>query len=358
MSYPGNDGRQSPVRPLLEGDKIGYRKVAGFAWTPPPPGHRSTHLDDRLLLDGEEQLTVPPDRPVPLTADRAVAAAPMPPDDLSDRRRLRPATAVNRDMPARADGLLDLAGARWQPMIRPLFATVHGTGHRIWLAGGAARDVVAGTPPEEVNDLDLSGTVPAGRFSDLAYQALRASRMSECRTTVTPHSLVCAVVPPGDTTRIIEYRGLTRGGFAFPAVGSRLVADAEHRDFSFNALLYDVMEHEIFDPDGRGVDDLLQPRRRFRPLSHTADPFRLAGIVVRALKFGTRWEGDLDLDLLLGWIAGLPADLWESLTEPNWESLRKEAAKIEASLDQKLDFAAQLPRTGRVLLEALIGGAR
>lgn len=359
MPYPGKDQRASSYRPLLEGDSVGPRRVAGFAWTPPAPGRRSNHLDDRLLLNGDEQLASPPDRLVPLSSEGAFAAGPMPPDDLP-HNLVRPAVSIDLTMPDRADELLDLAGARWQPMIRPLFAAVHGSGHRIWLAGGAARDVVSGKPPCEVNDLDLSGTVPAGRFTDLAYQALRASRMSECRMTVTPGTLVCAVVPPGGTERVIEYRGLSRGGFPFPAVGSSLAEDARHRDFAFNALLYDVLDHQVFDPDGRGLNDLLGEPRRFRPLNRGVDPLRMAQILVRAMKFATRWEldHDLDLELLFTWVATLPPDLPDVLTGPNWESLRKDTAEIKAPLEQQQAFAAKLPQTGRVLLEALIGGAR
>lgn len=358
--------RVSPVRPLLAGDLVGGRRVAGFAWAGPPPGlSMSTHLDDRLLFDGDEHLPMPPDRPVPQTADAAEPAAPVPPDDLH-ADRVHSAASVGTTIPMRADALLDLPGASWQPVIRPLFAAVHATGHRLWLAGGAVRDVVAGTPLRDVQDLDLSGTVPPGRFTDITYQTLRAMRMSEFRTPINPSSLVCAVVGPKPTTRLFEYRGLSRGGFHFPVVGSRLMDDAQHRDFAFNALLYDIFNHEIFDPSGTGLTDLRCEKRRFTPLRVSIDPEVCATVIARAAKLALRWydsgsQGQLSLDLepFQVWISTLPADLFQALTRAQWNGLRSRYKRtVKASQQHQHQFAVSLPEPGRGLIERLIGGVR
>lgn len=352
-------GRFSPVRPLLAGDILNGNRVAGFAWQPSEDGGPSTHLDDRLLFDGDQNLNDPPDRTVPQTSDGAVTCAPMPPADL-DGKQVRSAASVDPTIPLRVDALLDLPAAPWQPVARTLFASVHATGHRVWLAGGIVRDAVLGVAQRRVNDLDLSGTVPPGRFSDIAYQSLRASRMSEFRTTVTPGSLVCAVTHPGSMDRLIEYRGLNVSGFRFPAVGSALVEDARHRDFTFNALFYDVLEHELFDPTGSGVDDLVGHKRKFVPLKETEDPYAQGEIVIRAMKFALRWAAsELDLDELNTWLSRLEPDLPGRLTRRQWARLARVYAKsIDADLAKQREFAGELVPTGRELLEKLIGGAR
>jgi poly(A) polymerase len=205
----------SPVRPLLAGDLIAGHRVAGFAWSGPAGDAASTHLDDRLLLDGDEQLMAPPDRPVPQTADGAEPVAVMPPGDLP-AHCVHQAGSLDATIPTRAGALRDLPGAPWQPLIRPLVGAVRAAGHRLWLSGGAARDLVAGAPLREVNDLDLAGTLPPGRFTDITRQMLRALGMSEFRTTVCPSSLVCSVLQPRSTSRLIEYRGLSKGDSASP----------------------------------------------------------------------------------------------------------------------------------------------
>jgi hypothetical protein len=350
--------RVSPVRPLLEGDIVAGSRVTGFAWASARRDGASTHLDDRLLLDGDETLVTPPGRPVPQTADGARTVAVVPPQDLP-ADQVRAAAAIDAGLTDRADALLDLPGAPWQRFVRPLLAAVHATGHRLWLAGGAVRDLVAGVPAPEIADLDLSGTVPPGRFTDIAYQALRASRMSEARTTITPGSLVCAAMPPGSTTRLFEYRGLTKGGFRFPAVGSTIAEDARHRDFSFNALLYDVLDHQVVDASGTGLDDLLGERRRFVPQSVHDKPLAQALIIVRAAKFALRWDMPLDLTPLRSWIAGLSPTLCLSLTSSEWNGLRTAYRRtISAPQEQQAKFAATLPEPGRELLTTLMGPAR
>ncbi|MET0134571.1 MAG: hypothetical protein ABW215_13390 [Kibdelosporangium sp.] len=354
MSEKQQEHSYSPVRPLLAGDSVGGRRVEGFAWA--GRNGESTHLDDRLLLAGDEILLEPPDRSVPQTADGADPTGVIPPEDLPDRQ-LRPAASIDPTLRARAVALLNLEP--WQPLMTSLLAAVNGAGHRIWLAGGAVRDLVAGASVDKVNDMDLSGTVPPGRFTDLAYQCLRAAQMSECRTTISPDSLVCAVTPPGSRDRLIEYRGLNRAGFRFPVVGSGLAEDARHRDFSFNALLYDALDHIVLDTSGSGLADLLGAELRFSPQCVSTDPMTQAFIVVRAAKFAVRWrDKDLDLEPLHDWIARLSRDLCRDFTDEEWTKLGKAYRKTVVGPEQaQLEFAADLPEPGRELIEKLIGRA-
>ncbi|WP_158842343.1 hypothetical protein [Saccharothrix deserti] len=353
-------GRFSPVRPLLAGDVLDGDRVAGFAWRPGDGGKPSTHLDDKLLLAGDEHLATPPERVVPQTSEGAVECAPMPPADLGDGA-VRPGASVDPTVPHRVDALLDLPGAPWQPVARLLFASVHATGHRAWLSGGVVRDVVSGVGERRINDLDLSGTVPAGRFTDILYQSLRASRMSEFHTTVTPDSLVCAVTPPGSRDRLIEYRGLSATGFRFPAVGSSLTEDVRQRDFTFNALFYDVLDHELFDPSGSGVADLTADKRKFVPLKETDDPYARAEVVIRALKFALRWGDAAEPDLtgLNAWLTRLDPDLCRAFTAGQWRRLTRAYERaVKADKAEQRAFAARLAQPGRELLETLIGGAK
>jgi hypothetical protein len=55
--------------------------------------------------------------------------AVMPPDDLP-AGSVHEAIALDATLPLRAGALLDLPGAPWQPLIRPLLGAVHAAGHR------------------------------------------------------------------------------------------------------------------------------------------------------------------------------------------------------------------------------------
>ncbi|WP_172803286.1 hypothetical protein [Alloactinosynnema sp. L-07] len=283
----------------------------------------------------------------------------MPPADLPTNQ-VHPAASIDPTLPLRADLLLDQPGAPWQPLARPLLAAVHATGHRIWLSGGASRDLASDVPLHEVNDLDLAGTVPAGRFTDITYQTMRATRMTEFRTTVTPGTLVCAVTPPWNNIRVIEYRGLSQGGFEFPLIGSRIAEDSRHRDFSFNTLLYDVLDHVVLDACGTGLVDLRAEKLRFAPRNESTDPATQAMILFRALKFAVRWHdrGPHDLAPLAAWLDGLPPDFFDPLTCDDWSGLRgAHRRSVTAPVDRQHEFADLLPEPGRSFLRTLIGRA-
>jgi poly(A) polymerase len=231
----------------------------------------------------------------------------------------------------------------------------------MWLTGGSARDVVSGVPPREVRDLDLTGTVAPGRFMDIAYQTLRGMQLSEARRTVTPDSLVCAATAPRSKSRLFEYRGLRRDGFRFPVVGSSLVEDARLRDFSFNALLYDVMNHVVIDPLGDALQDALGSKYRFRPLNHAVTAPDAAKLILRLMKFALRWEDsrDLDLEPMHLWIRDLPPDLLRHLPRRTFRRLREDRIReVDASKERQLEFAASLPEPARAFVVELLGSSR
>jgi len=203
-----------------------------------------------------------------------------------------------------------------------------------------------------VHDVDLTGTVPPGRFTELSRQVLRASGQNECRTTVTAHSLVCAIVPPRSRERAFEYRGLSRTGFRYPVVGSSIAEDAHQRDFSINALLYDMVERRVLDGSGLGLGDL-RSGPLIRPLRRSHDPLTVAELVIRALKFLRRWElADLNPELVT-WLSSVPDGFWDHLTDAEWAGL---ATHYRKAVGTEADYrSALLPGPVRCLVENLIG---
>ncbi|HEX8869559.1 MAG TPA: hypothetical protein VF821_28110, partial [Lentzea sp.] len=237
-------------------------------------------------------------------------------------------------------------------------------GHRLWLAGGAARDLLLGLPAHEVNDLDLAGTAPTGRFCDLAQQSLRAMGMTEHYVRVIPGSLVISIVTPPTTNRgrapqqLIEYRGLNQSGFRFPAVGSQLAEDARNRDFTFNTILYDVLDHQVIDTSGSGLGDLCGVKRRFVPMSIAKSSPEIANTLIRAAKFALRWseESELDLSPLHDWLSTVPTDFADSFHDCEWTCFAEfYRTEVQAPTEAQSEFVAALPSPGNTFLARLIG---
>ena len=73
--------------------------------------------------------------------------------------------------------------------------------------------------------------------------------------------------------------------------------DAERRDFTVNALFYNLGTKRVEDLTGRGLDDLLEKRKIATPLDPMEtmrdDPLR----VLRAIRFAVRLDFELDEEL-------------------------------------------------------------
>jgi poly(A) polymerase len=304
--------------PVLAGDVTEEGTVAGFGYV--PSRRRPKAECDRLLLTGEECLAEPPGRPVPDDAGsvRALAATPVArvaPD------RVHQAKSLDGALPDIVSETLARPGSAWGAVAGPLVSEVHEARHLLWLTGGFARDVIAGRAAE-VNDLDLTGTAPPGRFTELARKTRRRSGL-EFRTKVSPHSLVCSAQPPLSDERLYEYRTLNSAEFGFQACGSDLEADARCRDFTVNSLYYDPVENVVVDPTGQGLEDLRARPRRLTSLKVTENPLDQARIVLRTVKFAVRWEETTGYELggaALS-LARMPATVWGGLTPQEWELL-------------------------------------
>ncbi|MFL6124808.1 hypothetical protein [Actinophytocola sp.] len=298
---------------------------------------------DRLLLVGDGSLDEPPARLVPDNAEsvRVLAAAPM--DRIPDERVHR-AVELDSGLPAMVTETLAQPGSPWCEVAGPLIEQVRASRHLVWLAGGFARDVLGGAAAD-VNDLDLAGTMPPGRFTELTKRIRRRAGL-EFRPKVSPNTLVCSAEPPSGGDRLYEYRTLKLAGLRFPASGSDLDTDACCRDFTVNSLYYDPVDDIVIDPTGRGWEDLNARPRRLTSRNQSEDLADWAHVVMRAVKFAARWAGTIgiNVDELRVQLAALPADLRAKLSRSAWERLvRKHGETFEdVGMEQQLEVAETL----------------
>lgn len=338
--------------PVLAGDVTEEGRVAGFAYV---HAGRPRAGCDRLLLSGEESLAEPPVRPVPRDAGtvRVLAATPV---ERVAPDRVHQADELDGDLPGIVAETLALPGSPWGAVAGPLVTEARDAGHLLWLTGGFARDVIAGRAPD-VNDLDLTGTAPPGRFTELATRARRRNGL-EFRSKVSPDSLVCSAVPPGGGARLYEYRPLKSAAFGFPACGSDLVEDAGCRDFTVNSLYYDPVDHTVIDPTGRGLVDLRTRPRRIVCVDSPRDPLLQARTILRAVKFAVRWTGTVGYEFAeaTARLAHIPTTAWDDLPPAAWERLADDHRRGLGGRDPEgqLKVAASLGPAAAGLLAVLL----
>jgi poly(A) polymerase len=310
---------------IIEGDRLGGVAVLGFAFVPEPRGPEASGDNDRLLLAGDHLLAEPPDRRVPAGSDETIEhTAVLPAQRLSEDRIL----PVPDGLADRFDDLLRRPDGGWAGFISDVVADLHVEGHVVMLSGGAVRDMVATGDPGVVNDLDMAGTVPAGRFAEVAYRRQSAVRATHLRHRVSTR-LVSSLADGGE--RIIEYKGLHQPGFPFPATGADPGYDAASRDFTVNTLLYDPVRRQLLDPRGTGMTHLLGDRRRLVPMNDRPDPAQAADVVLRAIKFLDRWRGErreVDDSAVRKMIAALPPDCWTAIGKYDRHVLRRSAERL------------------------------
>lgn len=161
-----------------------------------------------------------------------------------------------------------------------LSAAFHDAGHGVFLVGGAVRDAVMGNPPK---DFDLA--------TDASPDRVRAvvERLGLRVLDVGVSFGVSVVVFPGPVGRveIATFREDMTAG-RHPSVRfSTIDADVMRRDFTINALFYDMSSRVVVDIVG-GLDDIRdgvmrtvgEPAHRF-----AEDPLR----VLRAVRFANRF---------------------------------------------------------------------
>ncbi|WP_329167199.1 hypothetical protein OHB49_43965 (plasmid) [Streptomyces sp. NBC_01717] len=332
------DGRlRAPNGPLMTGDLLDGRKVLGF--TCPARGLPNS-ADDLLLFEGDDHAgSLPHLGVVAVSRQPGVERVGSHPCGQLEAKHVHGADEL---APGLADAFDELVYGPDAPRyLAPLIDQLTGTGHSFWLAGGAPRDLVAGARPGAIEDLDTTGTAPAGIFCEVTEQVLGDDGLSdEHPRRFSPHSLVCSILPPQREGLVLDYRGLGVGGLPWPATGTDLRLDGRQRDLTVNTLLYDPVCHLVLDPLERALDDLAHQggSRRLVPAGFPDNPETCAAVVLRSLKFRLRWDPDgggpdrvsvLDDTALRDWAAALPEDLVARLDDGGdavWRRLRALAA--------------------------------
>ncbi len=196
-------------------------------------------------------------------------------------------------------------------------------GHHTWAVGGALRDTVLGRTARDF-DFVVASTLAAVK------ESLPAARMIASRdpTLRLPHT---ANRPQIEITSLADR-------------GHSLSADLEKRDFTLNALAFDLIEERWTDPTG-GLADLDASRLR---AANAAQAFRTDP--VRILR-GLRLAAELELDVESSTRRAMELNSWrlqlaagERLREELFRILRlPRAAGILEQLRQCGALAAVLP---------------
>ncbi len=149
------------------------------------------------------------------------------------------------------------------PFVRFIINRLHSHSHEAFIVGGAVRDILMGKKATDWDVTTSASSVEIKRiFSDVKYFSIK-------HDTVT-------LVSNGKHYEITPYRGADK---------KSLVEDLGHRDFTINAIAYDITCNQIIDPF-KGSSDISRKliravkdaKRRF-----SEDPLRL----MRAVRFAT-----------------------------------------------------------------------
>lgn len=213
-----------------------------------------------------------------------------------------------------------------RPDLRVLTKIASGAGQDVWIVGGALRDLLLGRPAADV-DVAVSG--------DAGPLARALERLGFGR----------AVTLSTDAPRVFRIAG-RRELDLVELEGGSITADLERRDFTVNAVAFDLSKREWMDPFG-GLRDLTEGRLRLlRAQNLKEDPLR----VLRAARLFA--SHGLAPDPETGRICRLHAPALQRVAP---ERIRTELAKLlEASrVAPALRWAA---RTG--VLPAALGTQR
>lgn len=174
--------------------------------------------------------------------------------------------------------------------VRELCARLAEHGHRSWIVGGCVRDELLAEARREItatrNDWDIA-------TSARPEQVMRAFR--RVIPTGIQHGTVTVLLPSG------AYEVTTLRGETSYTDGRRpdsvyfvddIVDDLARRDFTVNAIAYDVLADRLIDPFG-GLEDL--ERRVLRAVREPSERFAEDGLrVLRAARFVATLELELE----------------------------------------------------------------
>ncbi len=182
-----------------------------------------------------------------------------------------------------------------QGLARELRALAAELGTRVYVVGGYIRGSLLGLPPADVDI--ASAALPEQVLAAAARMGVQAAVVHKVLGTVELHLA-------GERVEHTAFRRESYapgGGHAPEAVqlGATLREDALRRDFSVNALYYDVVGEKVLDPTGRGLEDLEKRRlRSARPDAQAMirdDALRLLRMVRFACQLGFTIQKELFL---------------------------------------------------------------
>ncbi len=140
--------------------------------------------------------------------------------------------------------------------MRAVASTVLDRAGRVWLVGGALRDLLIGRP---VSEIDL---VVAGDPYPLALEIeARGLGTAVCLSDVTPR-----VARVAGTSREVDLAELT---------GGSIEEDLARRDFTVNALAWEPGSERLIDPFGGAADLARRQLRLVLPTNVGEDPLRI-----------------------------------------------------------------------------------
>jgi tRNA nucleotidyltransferase (CCA-adding enzyme) len=255
--------------------------------------------------------------------------------------------------PHRCTGLLRTLRAmqlRVPPPVRALVETLHARGHAALLVGGCVRDALRGTA---VRDWDVATSASVEELLAIFPRAIPVGASARHGTAMVP-----TAAGPVDVTR---FRG------------ADLAEDLARRDFTVNAMAYDLAAERLLDPHG-GAADLAGGRLRAVGSAAerlTEDPLRAlrAARLVAELALAPDVALELALAQQSGALAGVApervrAELTRTLLGPRASEglalLRRTGLEAALAPGVRADAAAvvgALPADLALRLAALLRGA-
>lgn len=153
-------------------------------------------------------------------------------------------------------------------------------GGRAYCVGGCVRDALLGVPPKDV-DVEIYG-LPAGEIEKMLAGKFRVEMVGKSFGVWILKGL------PIDVSMPRTERKIGAGHRAFEVEGDPFLSPMEacsRRDFTINAILYDILSGEIIDPY-RGRMDIEAGILRHTSPRFSEDPLR----VLRAMQFSARFN--------------------------------------------------------------------
>jgi len=172
---------------------------------------------------------------------------------------------------------LTIEDDRIPPPVLEISRRLAGHGYQAFLVGGAIRDLLLGSPAK---DWDVATNATPETIRDL-FPATTSFHLK--------HGTITLVIEGGHF-EVTTFRG-SEG-----AIGSSIEEDLAHRDFTINAMAYDLIKKTIIDPFG-GAEDIRRkvvravrnPIERFQE-----DPLRM----MRAIRFSQELGYSIDTETL------------------------------------------------------------